>query len=220
MKNACCVLFSCWLGCLFLPGCRKEPTMKMNEPHNIRGVVSYKRSFNDLNATHLVAAKKLGIRPLASRREVGKLGNELVEIKPCTYYDLDSLTHSIPFLVPRASALLDTIGINFLDSLTCKGLNPNQVIVTSVLRTQEDVKRLRQSNGNASARSAHAYATTFDISHCRFRKLEDPDGRPLQDVHADTLKMVLSEVLRDLRQAGKCYVKYELKQGCFHITAR
>ena len=28
------------------------------------------------------------------------------------------------------------------------------------------------------------------------------------------------EVLRDLKQAGRCYVKYELKQGCFHITTR
>ena len=50
--------------------------------------------------------------------------------------------------------------------------------------------------------------------------MEDPDGRPMQDVGADTLKLVLSEVLRDLREAERCYVKYELKQGCFHITTR
>ena len=46
------------------------------------------------------------------------------------------------------------------------------------------------------------------------------DGRPMQAVSADTLKLVLAEVLRDLRKADKCYIKYELKQGCFHITAR
>ena len=122
--------------------------------------------------------------------------------------------------VPRASELLDTIGSNFLDSLTAKGLNPNQIIVTSVLRSQSDVKRLRRRNGNASANSAHCYGATFDVSWKRFKKVEDEDGRPLQDVNADTLKLVLSEVLRDLRQADKCYIKYELKQGCFHITAR
>ncbi len=205
----------------FLPACKKKDmTMKMNDPHNIRGVVSYKRSFGDLNPTHLAAAKKLGITPLASRKEAERLGSGLKEIKPCAYYAMDSLTHSIPYLVPRAAALLDTVGANFLDSLACKGLNPNQVIVTSVLRTQEDVKRLRRSNGNASANSAHAYATTFDLSYCRFNKVEDPDGRPMQNVNPDTLKLVLSEVLRDLRQADKCYIKYELKQGCFHITAR
>ena len=52
------------------------------------------------------------------------------------------------------------------------------------------------------------------------KKIEDEDGRPLQDVSADTLKLVLSEVLRDLRKEDKCYIKYELKQGCFHITTR
>ena len=132
----------------------------------------------------------------------------------------NSLTHSIPFLVPKASALLDSIGANFLDSLENKGLNPNQVIVTSVLRTQDDVKKLRRVNGNASANSVHMFGTTFDISYKRFFKVEDPDGRPMQDVRADTLKLVLSEVLRDLKKKDMCYVKYELKQGCFHITAR
>lgn len=42
----------------------------------------------------------------------------------------------------------------------------------------------------------------------------------MQDVGADTLKLVLAEVLRDLKQADRCYVKYEIKQACFHITSR
>ena len=54
--------------------------------------------------------------------------------------------------------------------------------MTSVLRTQDDVKRLRRRNGNASANSAHFYGTTFDVSWKRFQKIEDEDGRPLQDV--------------------------------------
>ena len=86
------------------------------------------------------------------------------------FYVVDSLTHSIPYLVPCASALLDTIGSNFLDSLTAKGLNPNQVIVTSVLRTENDVKRLRRRNRNASANSAHCFGATFDVSWKRFEK--------------------------------------------------
>ena len=98
-----------------------------------------------MNDTHLSVAKKIGIRPLASRSEAEGLGGKLVQIKPCERYAMDSLTHSIPFLIPQASALLDTIGANFLDSLSCKGLNPNQIIVTSVLRTADDVKRLSSS---------------------------------------------------------------------------
>lgn len=195
-------------------------SMRMNNPRNIRGVVSYKRSFNDLNDVQLAVAKKIGIRPVETREEAEREKGRLLEIAACERYGLDSLTHSIPFLVPKAVALLDTIGSNFLDSLENKGLNPNKVIVTSVLRTRQDVKRLRKKNSNASMNSCHFYGTTFDLSWKRFEKVEDPDGRPMQDVNADTLKLVLSEVLRDLRTAGRCYVKYELKQGCFHITAR
>jgi uncharacterized protein YcbK (DUF882 family) len=202
-------------------GCsKKDMSMKMNEPHNIRGVVSYKRSFGDLNDTHLAVAQKIGIKPLADRAEAEKMKGKLVHVTSGDHYAVDSLTHSIPYLIPQAQQLLDAIGRNFLDSLENKGLNPNQILVTSVLRTQEDVARLRRRNGNASPNSAHAYATTFDISYRRFHKVEDPDGRPMQDVSPDTLKLVLSEVLRDLRKADRCYVKYELKQGCFHITVR
>ena len=198
----------------------KDMSMKMNEPRNIKGVISYKRSFGDVNDTHLAAAKKLGVKPLQNREAALKLGGKVVEVKDCELYQVDSLTHSIPFLVPKASALLDSIGANFLDSLESKGLNPNQVIVTSVLRTLDDVKRLGKRNINASKNSAHVYGTTFDITYKRFHKVEDPDGRPMQDVRADTLKLVLSEVLRDLKKKDMCYIKYELKQACFHITAR
>ena len=204
-----------------LAACKeKDMSMKMNSPRNIKGVVSYKRSFGDLNDTHMAAAKKIGVKPLKDREAAVNLGGKVTEIKSGDLYQVDSLTHSIPFLVPKASALLDSIGANFLDSLESKGLNPNQIIVTSVLRTENDVKRLRRVNGNASANSVHMFGTTFDITYKRFHKVEDPDGRPMQDVREDTLKLVLSEVLRDLKKKDMCYVKYELKQACFHITAR
>lgn len=208
---------------MFLGSCMEpDRTIVLNNPHNIRGVVSYKRSFNDLNDVQLATAKRIGIRPIASREEAeDEVESAYLErIALCERYDVDSLTHSIPYLIPKASALLDTIGVNFLDSLKHKGLNPNKIIVTSVLRTKDDVKRLRRTNGNASLNSCHFYGTTFDISWKRFTKVEHPEGRPMQDVSADTLKLVLSEVLRDLRKADRCYVKYELRQGCFHITAR
>lgn len=195
-------------------------SLKLNEPRNIRGVISYKRSFGDLNETHLKVARAIGIRPLASRKEAESMKGKLRHIATNDLYAVDSLTHSIPYLIPGAANLLDAIGKNFLDSLAAKGLNPNKIRVTSVLRTKDDVKRLRRRNGNASENSAHFYGTTFDVSWKRFQKVEDEDGRPLQDVSADTLKLVLSEVLRDLKKADKCYIKYELKQGCFHITTR
>lgn len=209
-------------GVLAFAGCKKKEdlTMKMNQPHNIRGVANFGRTFGDRNDRQLATAQTIGIAPIASREAAEKMTEQLTFIDNNERYSVDSLTHSIPYLIPGAAALLDTIGQNFLDSLSNKGLNPNRIIVTSVLRTQNDVKRLRRRNTNATTHSTHAYGTTFDISWKRFEKVEDPEGRPLQDVGSDTLKLVLAEVLRDLKQAGKCYVKYEIRQACFHITTR
>lgn len=209
------------LSAMSFVGCKeKDMSLKLNEPRNVKGVISYKRSFGDLNDKHLAVAQTIGIRPLASREEAGNMKENLTHITSNEHYVVDSLTHSIPYLIPRAGELLDSIGANFLDSLKAKGLNPNQIVVTSILRTEDDVKRLRRRNGNASQNSAHFYGTTFDVSWKRFQKMEDADGRPLQDVSPDTLKLVLSEVLSDIRKADRCYIKYELKQGCFHITVR
>ena len=202
-------------------GCKKKDmSMKMNEPRNICGVANFGRTFGDLNQKQLNVAQAIGITPIASREEAEEMTDRLTYIESNERYAVDSLTHSIPYLIPGAAALLDTIGQNFLDSLASKGLNPNRIIVTSVLRTEKDVKRLRRRNTNASSNSTHAYGTTFDVSWKRFQKVEDEDGRPMQDVGADTLKLVLAEVLRDLKQADRCYVKYEIKQACFHITSR
>ena len=225
--NYCCyrkpialLLIGLATACAF-GGCKKKDmSMKMNEPRNIRGVQGFQRTFNDQNPKHLKVARALGVPPVASQEEAAEMTSTLHLIAGNERYAVDSLTHSIPYLTPGAANLLDTIGTNFLDSLRCKGLNPNKVVVTSVLRTVKDVKKLRRRNVNASANSAHCYGTTFDVSWKRFEKVEDPDGRPMQDVSADTLKLVLAEVLRDLQKADRCYVKYEVRQGCFHITTR
>ena len=53
------------------------------------------------------------------------------------HYTVEELTHSVPYVIPQAAKLIDDIGINFLDSLTNKGLNPYRIIITSVTRSQE-----------------------------------------------------------------------------------
>ena len=63
----------------------------------------------------LKAAHTWGITPLASREEAENMDGKLVHITDNEFYAVDSLTHSIPYLVQRASALLDTIGANFID---------------------------------------------------------------------------------------------------------
>ncbi len=184
--------------------------------NKVKGVTSYKRTFGDLNDLHLSSAIKKGIKPLENREEADREKNRLLKVAPNGYFAMDSLTHSVPYLTPSASVLLTKISSNFQDSLQAKGLAPNRIIVTSVLRTKHDVKRLRRRNVNASLNSAHFYGTTFDVSYRRFEKVNEED----KDANPDKLKMVLAEVLRDLRKKEWCYIKYEVKQGCFHITTR
>ena len=136
------------------------------------------------------------------------------------YYHVDPLHQSIPYLVPRAAILLEDIGRAFYDSLYVKGVNLHRFIVTSVLRTQNDVKKLRRFNGNATENSCHLYGTTLDICYNRYIAVQDPEGEKRRTVRNDTLKWILTEVLRDKREEGRCYIKYEVKQGCYHLTVR
>lgn len=173
---------------------------------------NYQRTFNDMNDRHLKAARQWGIQPVRTDADFKREKGNLSEISSGRYYEVDKLTHSVPFLVPRAKSLLETIGKNFRDSLANKGLDDCKIIVTSVLRTAGTLKQLRQKNINASANSAHVYGTTFDVAYARYK------GGGKEE--ADKLKSVLAEVLQDLRKQKKCYVRYEFKQGCFHITVR
>ena len=189
--------------------------------NRIYSVPGFRRTFPDLQDVQIVAARKWGVSPVADRTEAERRKDELVYVGSNPYYTMDEhMTHSIPYLVPRASDLLQKISRNFLDSLAIKGIPLHTLIVTSVLRTEHDVRRLRRFNVNASEASCHRFGTTFDISYHRYVTVQPPSGPERRAVRNDTLKWVLSEVLRDLREAEMCYVKYEVKQGCFHITVR
>ena len=210
--------------CEVLTGDRlREAFSRMNdddEPHRIYGVLSYRATFPDSNSVQLSAARRWGVPPVADRNDAETRKSELVYMAASPYYKVDRLQASIPYLVPRASVLLHDIGQAFFDSLQVKGVPLHRFIVTSVLRTESDVRRLRHYNPNATEQSCHLYGTTFDIAYNRYETVSDPDGPQRREVRKDSLKFVLSEVLRDMRQQGRCYVKYEVKQGCFHMTVR
>lgn len=182
--------------------------------------VKFAREFNDLNETQLAVAQAIGVPPVEDREAAEKMKKRLVELKDNDLYSVDSLTHSIPYLIPSAAGLLERIGRNFQDSLAAKGLNPNKLVVTSVLRTESDVRSLRKGNINASENSTHRYGTTFDLSYWRYVKVPELRGRVYEDVPPEYLRATLSQVLKDLRDEGACFVKYEKKQNCFHITVR
>ena len=188
--------------------------------HRIYSVPHFGNTFPDQNDVQLEAAKKHGVKPVHNREDAEHRKKELVYVGSNPYFYVDRLNNSIPYLVPRASVLLQDIGRSFFDSLQVKGIPLHKIIVTSVLRTKADVEKLRSKNGNATQNSCHLYGTTFDVCYNRYKTVEDPDGPRRRQVRNDTLKWVLSEVLNDVRKQNKCLVKYEVKQGCFHITVK
>lgn len=173
-------------------------------------------TFNDLQSKQIVSAQKLGITPLNARRDVAvylgqsELDKKLIKISSNSLYYVRELTHSVPYLVPEAETLLSDIAREFQ---SISGTN-SRFEVTSVLRTKEDVSKLQSTNVNATSNSCHCYATTFDISYNSFKT---------DVVHPKSnskLREALSQALYKLRKQGRCYVKFEKKQKCYHITVR
>ena len=178
----------------------------------------YRIKFNDLQAKQHAVASQIGLqRPPQDRADAARMRSQLVEIKTNENYIVDSLTHSVPYLIPSAKKELDGIGAEWADILSRNGLPHYRFYVTSVLRTQEDVKYLQRSgNINSTTQSCHCYGTTFDLAYMRYDKVTHTH----MYMHEDNLKLVLGQVLLNHQRAGKIYVKYEWKQSCFHITVR
>jgi predicted small lipoprotein YifL len=210
---------------LSLTGCGKgnaetnakpEPFVRANKA---RFTGDYNREFNDLPEVHLAAAIRNGIEPMASRSDTLACKDKLVHLpNELELYKMYDLKYSIPFLVPSAATLLMDISRNFRDSLYSKDLPLYRLFLTSVTRTNEDVTNLTKKNFNAIDNSSHRYATTFDISWKRFDAVDSLDS--LQQISPERLKLVLAQVLFDLKNQQRCFVKHERKQACFHITVR
>lgn len=179
---------------------------------------NYRLKFNDLQAKQHEAAVRIGLpRPPKDRADAASMRKQLVEVKTNKNYIVDELTHSVPYLVPCAKRELDSIGAEWADILQRNGLPHYRFYVTSVLRTQEDIKYLQRSgNVNSVTQSCHCYGTTFDLAYMRYDKVTRTHDYMVED----NLKLVLGQVLLNHQRAGKIYVKYEAKQSCFHITVR
>ena len=187
--------------------------------HRIFSVPHFGNTFPDQQDVQILAANKYGVNPVQNREEAEHSKGKLVYVGSNPFFYVDKLNNSIPYLVPRASVLLQDIGRAYFDSLQIKGIPLHKIIVTSILRTKDDVAKLRTRNGNATENSCHLYGTTFDVCYNRYKQIQTR-RQPRRQVQNDTLKWVLSEVLRDMRDRNRCLVKYEVKQGCFHITVK
>lgn len=185
------------------------------------GTVSVDK-YRDFNAVHLKHAKHGGISPFNTNKDfengIAALLKEdkLVEISDNRYYRICDLTHSHPYLTPVAEQFLDDLGKRFHEKLDEKNLPEYYFQISSLLRTNENQKKLSRSNGNATTNSSHMYGTTFDIPYFTlvkrtlfWKEAEVTDGRASK---------LLSEALGELRKEGRCVAVTERKEACFHIT--
>ncbi len=192
-----------------LPGWQPNENISMLDFNK----VSYRQLFNDSNYVQLAAARKCGIDP--STISNPSTNDGLVYIYSTCLYIVDTMYHSVPYLIPDAANLLRFIAERFQtlmrENYAEKG--EYRIIVTSALRTKESERALRRVNRNATDTSCHIYGTTFDLSAQRYRHESGVD------TVVDFCKQMLAQTLYELRSEGMCYVKYE-RGSCFHITVR
>ena len=180
---------------------------------NSSGDPAYSNEFADMQAKHLNAAKRCGVAaaPFKDSNEAGKCA-DLFPIHSDKTIKVSKMKYGLPYLTGAAKNALMRIAADFQSECREKSLPQARLIVTSMLRTEADVQGLRKQNLNAVAHSAHMYGTTFDIAwsgyQCYDRKA---DG--------DMYLIILADVLRKQRKQGCIYVRYEVAQRCFHITA-
>ena len=182
--------------------------------------ISPSNKLNDLNDIHLVHAQKNGLKKIFATNEefllrLDSLKNNLIlfEVVETPYYQLKSLTHSQPYLVPEAIDMLNEIGYRFQQKLSESKYNMYRFRITSLLRTEETQNKLSHRNRNATSHSAHLYGTTVDISYKNFYNIQ-------KDTIESSYEAVqtLTKVLVEMRQECKFLAVRERKQSCFHLT--
>jgi len=111
--------------------------------------LDYGKTFNDENPVHIEAAQRFGIVPIADSASRAKALDAMVEIFTCDRYKVDSLEHSIPYLVPEAKDLLDDLGADFapLPMQTKRQLNYNGGLLVQNVRKNGAFAKAGIENG-------------------------------------------------------------------------
>lgn len=177
-----------------------------------KGNSAYASEFADMQAKHIQAAKRLGFpsAPLNDKKSI-RVTAGLTKVKSCKYFKVAEMKYASPYLTPVAKERLYQLSKEFSDACHAQGLPKARLIVTSMLRTENDVQELKKNNKNAVDHSAHMYGTTFDISWSYYQCLQ-------KHVDGNEYLLVLAEILRKNREEGVIFVRYETAQQCFHIT--
>jgi len=178
----------------------------------------YSKKLNDRIVEYSDRARSKGIEKCSDANEIGKRlsARQLVMVKSCRYYKVESMTHSYPCLTRESRNLLDEIGNRFRKKVEKEGFKGSKFIITSMTRTSENTGKLGKTNINASENSPHLYGNAFDISYARFlfKKFN------VTECDKWYMKEALAEVIHELKEENKCWATYERQQGCFHVVSR
>ena len=125
-------------------------------------------------------------------------------------YHLSGLTHSEPFLLPAARAVLEDMANRFADAMEGTKDEGASIRITSLTRTESQQKRLRRRNSNAfRGKSSHSYGASFDVAFI---------DRPDESVTCGGPTWAMQTILQDMQKEGKILV---IPEGiCMHITPR
>ncbi|HVN57823.1 MAG TPA: DUF5715 family protein [Bacteroidales bacterium] len=178
----------------------------------------YSNKLTDRIIDYSSEAKRTGIKECSDEDDIRQRLKEgsLVRISSGRLLTVEKLSYSYPCLTPDSRDLLEEIARRFREKASQAGLMGSRFIVTSMIRTTDQMKLLRKINSNASANSPHLNGNAFDISYIRFKT------RKLFMTECDRrfLKEALAEVIVELRDEDKCWATYERNQSCFHVVAR
>ncbi|HEY4538640.1 MAG TPA: DUF5715 family protein [Faecalibacter sp.] len=159
---------------------------------------------------HLNAAKSHRTELIKDKKHLDKYISQgkLVKVKQRGYgFRTADLTHSHPYLIPKANQTLRDIAREFV-----RETGQNFFVVTSLTRTLKDQDRLRGVNSNASSNdSAHSYGSSFDISYVRFNHHLATN---------QTLDQALNRILTSFQKQGRIYFVKERLSRCYHIVVR
>lgn len=149
---------------------------------------------------------KEGIKPQKNKEGLKKLLRlgKLKTVKTNEFYIIDNLTHSSPYLMPKAILFLNDLSQLYNNKCIQKGIRFVPFKITSLTRTTTDVEKLIKKNENAISNSSHLKGKTFDVNYRSFN-------------HNKEQTICFISALSELRNKKRCYAKYE-SNGCLHIT--
>ena len=193
-----------------------------------------------LNDTHLAKARELGVSGLENMYDVYAAAKKrrLVPLYENRFWRIRELKNSVPYVTPDTLRLLKNIGTRFQENLEKENLPAFRFTINSVLRTREQQKRLLRINRNASrTMSSHEFGTSVDLAFndfdysattpLLFRRLtgthsqknfKKEDFDKLGAQFSPVLKTILARTIIELQNEGRCYVIFERRESCFHVT--